>query len=115
MEGPTTLTAGRHTLRFEAAPDSQQLEPGLARLNQGASFAQLDAALANLFEGQEPPAKGAVRTVPGQIVFGGFDLRDVTNFFLTVDLKPGNYVIVAEDTDEETPGPPQEMITVTVR
>jgi hypothetical protein len=114
IEGPATLTPGRHTLRFDAVAGSEQLEPGLARLNAGTTFARLDAALSELFESEEPPAKGAVATIPGQIVFGGFDLGPVTTFYLTVDLKAGNYVIVAEDTDEETPGTPRELLALRV-
>jgi len=115
VEGPATLTPGRHTLRFEASPGSQQLEPALGRLNPGVTLQQLDAALTRLFESEEPPAKGAANTIPGQLIFNGFDLGDVSSFFLTVDLRPGNYVIVAEDTDEESDAPPTEVINITVR
>ena len=115
IEGPATLTPGKHTLKFEAAAGSEQLEPAIARLNPGTTYQQLDTALTNLFEGEEPPAKGVARTVPGQVVFSGFDLLGTTNFFLTVDLKAGNYVVVAEDTDEERPGPPREILNLTVR
>lgn len=114
IEGPATLTAGRHTLKFEAAAGSQQLEPGIARLNAGTSFERLETALNNLFESNTPPAKGAAGRVPGQIVFGGFDLGEVTTFYLTVDFKVGNYVIVAEDTDVSAPGAPKELINVRV-
>ena len=114
VEGPTTLTAGRHTLKFEAAPGSQRLEPGIARLNPGTTFARLDAALTALFEGDTPPAKGAATRVPGQVVFGGFDFRDTTEFYLAVELRAGTYVIVADDTDTNTPGTPREIINVRV-
>lgn len=114
IEGPATLTAGRHTLKFEAATGSQQLEPAIARLNAGTSFERLETALDNIFESDTPPAKGAASRVPGQIVFGGFDLGDVTTFYLTVDFKVGNYVIVAEDTDVTSPGAPKELINVRV-
>jgi len=114
IEGPATLTPGRHTLRFDAEAGSEQLEPGLARLNPGTTFARLDAALQELYESEEPPAKGSAATIPGQIVFAGFDLGPVTTFYLTVDLTPGNYVLVAEDTDEDTPGPPKEMLNLRV-
>lgn len=115
VEGPATLTAGRHTIKFEAAPGSQQLEPSVVRLNPGATYGQLDAAFIRLFESEEAPAKGAAKAAPGQVIFGGSDLQDVTSFFLTVDLKPGNHVIVAEDTDEDAPGTPLELIAVRVR
>ena len=114
VEGPATLTAGKHTLKFEAAAGSQQLEPGLIRLNAGSTLERLDAAFVTLFESDAPPAKGAAAQVPGQVVYGGFDLEAVTTFHLTVDLKPGNYYIVAEDTDVETPGTPKEIISIKV-
>ena len=114
VEGPATLTAGRHTIKFEAAAGSAQLEPSIARLNAGATFARLETALESLFEGDAHPAKGAAARLPGQVVFGGFDLLAVTEFYLTVDLKAGNYVIVAEDTDVESPGAPKEIISVRV-
>jgi hypothetical protein len=114
IEGPATLTAGRHTLKFEAAAGSQQLEPAIARLNAGTSFERLETALTNIFESDTPPAKGAASRVPGQIVFGGFDLGDVTTFYLTADFKVGNYVLVAEDTDVNSPGAPKELINVRV-
>lgn len=114
IEGPGTLTPGRHTLRFDVAAGSQQLEPGLARLNPGTTFERLDSALQGLFESEEPPAKGAAARIPGQVVFGGFDLGAVTTFYLTVELKAGNYVLVAEDTDESAPGPPKELINIRV-
>ena len=115
IEGPATLTAGRHTLRFEAAPGSQQLEPGLPLLNPGTSLPQFVQSLDTLFESEEGPPPGAAAQVPGQVVFSGFDLEDVTSFYLTVDLKPGNYYIVANDTDvENPPSPPVELLNVTV-
>lgn len=68
VEGPATLTAGRRTLRFEAAAGSQQLEPGLGRLNPGTTFEQLDQAFVDLFESEEPPPEGAARNTPGLLV-----------------------------------------------
>lgn len=115
VEGPASLSAGRHVLKIEAASGSEQLEPTLARLNQGATYQQLDQAFATLFEGEEGPPPGAATRTPGQVVFGGFDLQGVTTSYLTVDLKPGNYVLVAEDTDpEERPRPPREIINIRV-
>ena len=113
VEGPTTLTAGRHTLQFEAAPGSEQLEPSIAKLNAGTTFARLNTALESLFE-DETPAKGAASRVPGQVVFGGFDLLNVTTFYLTTEFSAGNYVIVASDTDQGTSGTPREIINVRV-
>ena len=114
VEGPATLTAGRHTIKFEAAAGSAQLEPALARLNAGATFAAFDTAITKLFESDTPPAKGSTAKLPGQIVYGGLDLGTVTTFYLTVELKAGNYVIVAEDSDVEPKPPTKEIITVKV-
>jgi hypothetical protein len=116
VQGPATLTPGRHTLRFEVAPGSQQLEPALARLNPGATATQLDNALSRLFESEDrPPPRNAASQVPGQVLFAGLDLQDTSTFYLTADFRAGNYVIVAEDTDEEDrPSPPREIINIRV-
>jgi len=114
IEGPATLTPGKHTLKLEVAAGSQDLEPGLARLNAGTTFQRLDTALGGLFEGDQPPAKGAASRVPGQVVFGGFDFDAVTTLYLTVDLKAGNYTLVADDTDIDKPGIPTELINIKV-
>jgi hypothetical protein len=116
VQGPATLTPGRHTLKFEAAPGSEQLEPALARLNPGATPTQLDNALTRLFESEdEAPPANAAGQVPGQILFAGLDLQATSTFYLTADFRAGNYVIVAEDTDpEQRPRPPREIITVRV-
>ena len=114
VEGPATLTAGRHVIKFEAAAGSGQLEPTIARLNAGATFSSLDKAISNLFESDKPPAKGAAMKLPGQIVFGGFDLMAINEFYVAVDLKAGNYIIAANDTDVPTTGTPKELISVKV-
>lgn len=114
VEGPTTLTAGRHTIKFEAAAGSAPLEPSLIRLNPGATFAALDAAITKVFEGDTPPAKGAAAKLPGQVVYGGLDFGNVTTLYLTVELKAGTYVINAEDTDVDPKPPAKELITIKV-
>lgn len=114
VEGPATLTAGRHTMKFEVAAGGDQLEPTLVRLNAGTTFAALDAAFTRLFESDTPPAAGTAARVPGQIVYGGLDLGPVTTFYLTVDLKAGNYALVAEDSDVEPKPPTREIINIKV-
>jgi hypothetical protein len=114
VEGPATLTAGRHTLKFEIAAGGEQLEPSLVRLNPGTTFASADAAFTRIFGSDTPPAKGTAARLPAQIVYGGLDLGAVTTFYLTVELKAGNYVIVAEDTDVERKPATKEIIAIKV-
>lgn len=115
IDGPATLSPGRHTLKIEAAPGSDQLEPTLVRLNPGATVSQLEQAVNNIFESEKPPPAGVASTVPGQILFAGLDLKSTTNFYLTVDLRAGNYSMDAEDTDAENrPRPPREVVNIKV-
>ncbi len=115
VQGPATLGAGRHVLRFEAAEGSGQLEPGLARLSSGTTVSQLHDSLVGLVAGGSPPPPGAAAQLPGQVVFGGFDLMGVTTFYLATDLRPGSYAIAAEDTGRaERPRPPREVVNVRV-
>ena len=115
VEGPATLTAGKHTLKIEGSGDAGELEPGIAKANAGTTFAQLDKALSDLFESDTPPPKGAASKVPGELTFAGFDLRKSSGYYLTVDLEPGNWFLVAEDSDDEDdPSPPKELIQIKV-
>lgn len=115
IQGPATLTAGRHVLKIEAAPGSQQLEPGLAMLDSGTTIGEFDEAGDALFEGEEPPPRGAADRLPGELVWQGFDLGGVTSFYLTTDFKSGTYAMVGNDTDvEDAPSTPRESITIRV-
>ena len=115
IAGPATLTAGPHTIKFEAVGDASELEPGIARINPGTSVAQFDQRLSRLFESDDPPPRGAAASVPGTVLWAGLDLEDSTGYWLTVDLEPGLYTITAEDSDDEAePAVPKEMIQVRV-
>jgi len=115
VEGPAKLTPGKHTLRIDAASGSGPLEPGLAQFNPGTTPDQFGEAINKIFESKDPPPPGTATSLPGQIIYGGFDLNDITGFYLTVDLKPGNYYIVADDTDvPNPPKPAKEVINITV-
>ena len=115
VEGPATLTAGKQTLKIEAVGDAGDLEPGIGKANAGTTFAQFDKALSDLFESDAPPPKGAASKVPGQLTFAGFDLRKSSGYYITVDLDPGNWFLVAEDSDDEDdPSPPKELIQIKV-
>ncbi len=117
ITGPATLTPGRHTLRIDAAPNSQQLEPMLTKLNPGTSFGQFVQRVEAIFEGEgeQPPAKGAAQNLPGEFVYAGFDLEGVTTFYLTTEFTAGTYTLVAADTDQEdATRQPREAINIRV-
>jgi hypothetical protein len=116
VSGPGTLEAGERTLKFEGVgTGAGELEPALGKLDAGTTFAQMDKILEELFESEEPPAKGAAAKIPGDVVFAGFDLEDTPSYYLTVTLEAGNYFIVAEDTDDdEDPTTPKEFIQIKV-
>lgn len=116
VEGPATLTPGEHTLRIEGVGDAGPLEPGLFKLNPGTTLTQFDKVLTDLFEGDDPPPKGAAARVPGQVVFGGFDLEDTPFYYLTVNLEAGTYYLTGADNDDEdaSTAAPTEMIRIRV-
>jgi hypothetical protein len=115
VSGPTTLTAGKHVLKFEGVGDVKQLEPGVAKLDPGKTVADLNTAF-NAFDGEDfvLPVNAAA-TLPGQLVAGVFDFGDATEVYLGADLTAGTYGIDAHDTDIETPiNDPVEQATFTV-
>lgn len=116
VDGPATLTAGEQTIKFEATgAGADELEPSLGRLDAGTTFAELDKILGDLFESEDPPAKGAANKIPGDIIFGGFDFGEQKSYYLTVTLEAGNHVIVAEDSDDEDdPATPKELLQIKV-
>ena len=116
VEGPATLTAGEHTIKFEAVGEGAgDLEPGIGRLKRGTTFSALDKAMTDLFKGEAPPPQGAADKVPGTIIFGGGDLNEVTSYYLRVTLASGNWFIVAEDgDDEDDPAVPKELLSIKV-
>jgi hypothetical protein len=115
VEGPATLTAGEHTIKFEGVGDASELEPGFGRANPGTTFAQFNKALSDLFESDAPPPKGAAAKVPGELTFAGFDLRGINSYYVTATFEPGTYFVVAEDSDDEDdPDLPKELIQIKV-
>jgi hypothetical protein len=115
IEGPATLKSGRNVLAIEAAEGSKGLEPGLGMLAPGKAFGDLDSALSALFEGEQAPQAGYLDKLPGKLHFGLFDLGDAKKIWVALDLEPGTYVMVANDTDvENPPKSPPEQITITV-
>lgn len=116
ISGPSTLTAGRHVLKFEGVGDAGELEPGLAKLNTGATVADINRA----FEAFETETDfvlpvNAASQIPGQLIVGIFDLLSADSVYVAVDLTPGTYGIDAHDSDvEDPPTDPVEKITFTV-
>ena len=113
-DGPKTLKAGEHTVRFEQVGDAAELEPNIGRLKDGKTFLEIDAQFDSLFSGDKPPPKGAVAGIPADVFIGG-DFLTEPYFFVTMDFVPGNYVILGEDSeDDDDPKPPKELLEVTV-
>jgi hypothetical protein len=116
VTGPATLTAGRHIIKFSAAAGSEQLEPGLAKLNPGATVADINEAFAS-FETEDDfvlPVNAA-SLIPGQIIYGVFDLGPARTLYFGVDLTAGTYAIDAHDSDpDDAPVDPVEKATFTV-
>ncbi len=116
ITGPSTLTAGRHIIKFEAAAGSEQLEPGMAKLDPGKTIADINQAFESFEQGEDflLPV-GAASLIPGDIIVGLFDLGDAKEVYVGVDLTAGTYAIDAHDTDvEDAPLDPVETITFTV-
>jgi hypothetical protein len=113
-DGPKTLSAGEHTVRFEQVGDAAELEPNIGRLDAGKTFQEVDAQFESLFGGENPPPKGAAEGIPADVFIGG-DFLTEPYYFVTMDFVAGNYVIVAEDSeDEDETSPPKELLEVTV-
>ena len=113
-DGPKTLSAGEHTVRFEQVGDAAELEPNIGKLRDGKSFLEVDAQFDALFGGDKPPPKGGAKGIPADVFIGG-DFLTEPYFFVTMDFTAGNYVILGEDSeDEDDPKPPPELLEVTV-
>ncbi|MEX0790827.1 MAG: hypothetical protein WD178_08650 [Actinomycetota bacterium] len=114
IEGPATLTPGRHVIEITATADGEDLEPALLKLAPGKTFADIDAAFGQVF-GEEPPQGGYVELLPISNSFFLHDLAGVKRMFVTVDLEPGDYLMTAHNSDTEEPvTDPTEKIAITV-
>jgi hypothetical protein len=116
ITGPTTLTAGRRVLKFEAVGDAGEAEPGLAKLNPGATPGDINRAFEE-FEEEDSfilPVNAA-SMIPGQLIASVFDFEDADAIYLGVDLTAGTYGIDAHDSDvEDPPADSIEQATFTV-
>jgi hypothetical protein len=115
ITGPSSLQAGRRVLKFEAVGDgADQLEPGMAKLNQGATVADINQAFETLFMTESLPTNAAAQ-VPGQLVASLFDFGEARSVYVATDLSAGTYGVVGNDTDpEDVPLDPVEKTTFTV-
>jgi hypothetical protein len=112
VTGPATLTAGKHVIEVDRSADGEGLEPGLFKLNDGATVQQFAEAIAIFDEGL--PVDAASK-LPGKIILGMFDYEDTTSVIWSLNLEPGKYVIVTQDSDQEdAPVVPVEVIEITV-
>lgn len=114
IEGPASIPAGRQVLKVEhAGENGADLEPGVYKLDPGATPEQFSEAAKTLDEGFP---KDAASKLPGQIVIGSFDFGEAPAVYFEVDFeKGGNYYLVADDTDDDDdPARPPELIQLTV-
>lgn len=114
IEGPETLTAGRHVIEIEAAEGSEELEPSFMKFAEGKTYADLDVAFEQVF-GEDPPKPGYAAELPVSDFFFLHDLAGVRRLFVAVDLEPGDYLMTANDSDTGEPvTDPTEKIAIKV-
>ncbi|MEA2901236.1 MAG: hypothetical protein QOH36_1123 [Actinomycetota bacterium] len=116
VTGPSTLTAGKHVIKFEKVGDSDEAEPGLAKLDPGKTPDDINRAFEAFEQGDNfvLPVNAAA-TLPGQLVAGVFDFYDTDSVYLGVTLTAGTYGIDAHDSDpEDVPPISVEQATFTV-
>jgi hypothetical protein len=115
ITGPSTLQAGRRVLKFEGiGAGADQLEPGIAKLNAGATVADINEAFEEFFSSETLPVNAA-SLIPGQLVASLFDFGDARSVYVGIDLTAGTYGVVGNDTDpDDVPLDPVEKTTFTV-
>lgn len=115
VEGPATLTRGRHVIELEGANGTEELNPTLVKLDEGKKFGDVVGTVDQLFVAEEPPAKGYLEEWPGELPFALGDIGATKSVTLALDLEPGTYVLAAFDTDaDQISTNPPEQITITV-
>jgi hypothetical protein len=113
VSGPDTLEAGHHVIAVHRDSTGDVLEPGIFKLDDGKTVEDFAKAIKVFDEG--PLQKGAADSLPGDIIIGEFDFGTTETLYLGVDLEPGTYVLVSDDSDvDDAPDVPVEMIEITV-
>jgi hypothetical protein len=115
VTGPTELKAGYRVLEVTATgADASELEPGLVKIDDGKTLQEYATAIKVFDEG--PLKKDAAESLPGEFITGVFDFGEANTVSIGVDLEPGTYVLVADDSDDDDdPDIPVEHIEITVK
>lgn len=105
-DGPTEVEAGEVT--FEVTNDGELGKDFIvAQLDAGKDFDAFDEYFTEVFEGDGPPPKGAVKGAPGKVVGSTFEISPGQTVRVTVQLTPGTWQVVngtnlEGDGEEET-------------
>lgn len=114
VDGPAALPAGRTTLEVRSGRGGPH-ELTIARKKApGTTYEEIDAAYTALFEGETPPAPGYVDTLPAAIAGNVFDVDEGATVLVTLDLRPGAYLIGCARQPEDGPAHTGELREVTV-
>ena len=113
VTGPDKLSAGHHVLAIHRDAGGDVLEPGLVKLDDGKTIKDFAEAI-KVFD-QGPLQKGAAASLPGTIIISEFDFGATETVYYGVDLEPGTYALVVDDSDDDVdPDIPVERIEITV-
>ena len=121
--GPSTLSAGETTLKVTA--DTGTHEFAVFQPKAGKDYDDIDPYFETLFgedEDAPPPPKGSVAQAPTSFLATAFDFDAGETVYITLDLKPGAYLIgcpFLEGEDDEDSGNDvdhglKELLKVTV-
>ena len=105
--GPAQLKAGENVIKFTAKGEEHEALIGVTTSKDPIDkvLADTDAFFTKVFESGEPPPKDYVSQAPAQIAATTFNLKNGESVILTVNLKPGRYVIgcngVENDDDDD--------------
>lgn len=114
IDGPSALPAGRTTLEVRSGPDGPH-ELTIARKKAPTTtHAEIDAAYTSLFEGEVPPAAGYADALPAAIAGNVFDVREGASVVVTLDLRPGHYLIGCARQPEDADEHRDELLEVVV-
>ena len=117
LTGPTTLKAGRHNFAVNVGVGGAELEPLFLFAPNGAGISAIKKQADEIFGGADKGVfpKGSGEKLAKLIMFAGRDFKKDRTVSFGVDLKPGQYIFAAVDTDiDKLPNPFLEQITIKV-